>query len=266
MKNTVRKITTVLLVLMLAAGLITSALADTVYVTQEFVIPTGRIGGAKLDAQQPEETEGTPPDAIPDDGTEEKVETQEIPEALDENAEGLIVVDGEEKTEDINIWEQTEVRTNEAQDNLEEKTGSVIVRDAPDGMGNIIMTMSPDEPVNIIGVEDHWYKVDVDGIIGYIFGADYDGGDEYQTDFTGISINLFSNRRSGMHDGEPLILTCEVLDYTMEYPLYYEWFVDRHDGLGMQQVEGSTSTYEIPVSKETLSYDWYVEVYAETPD
>lgn len=118
MKNTVRKITTVLLVLMLAAGLIASAMADTVYMTEGFVIPAERVGGARLDVLEPDDPAETPPDATMDDGTEVTVETQVIPEALDDNAEGLIVVDGEEKTEDENITEQTEVRTNEAGDIL----------------------------------------------------------------------------------------------------------------------------------------------------
>lgn len=118
MKNTVRKITTVLLVLILTAGLIASAMADTVYITEGFVIPAERVGGARLDVLEPDDPAETPPDATVDDGTEVTVETQVIPEALDDNAEGLVVVDGEEKTEDVNITEQTEVRTNEADDNL----------------------------------------------------------------------------------------------------------------------------------------------------
>lgn len=121
MKNTVRKITTVLLVLILTAGLIASAMADTVYMTEGFVIPAERVGGARLDVLELDDPAETPPDATMDDGTEVTVETQVIPEALDDNAEGLVVVDGEEKTEDVNITEQTEVRTNEADDNLGEE-------------------------------------------------------------------------------------------------------------------------------------------------
>lgn len=118
MKKTLRKITTVLLVLMLTAGLIASAMADTIFMTEGFVIPAERVGGARLDVQEPDAPAETPPDAAPNSGTEATVETQATSKALDENVEGLVVVEGEEKSEDVNIIEQTEVRTNEAETDI----------------------------------------------------------------------------------------------------------------------------------------------------
>lgn len=266
----------ILVAVFLAIGLISAAVAERVYLTEGYTIPLGRIGGER---PQPSDTV---PDDIPipaDDPTDQTDTTTtdesivpvepmatENEKALDENVEGLVVVEGEEKETDLIITEQTEVRTNEAQDDAQSKSDMIVVRDIPDGMGNIIMEVSSDKPMKIIGIEDHWYKVEVDGTTGYVFGDDCGGNDEYTIDFSGISINFFSNRRSGMQNGETLILTCKVVGYTMEYPLSYEWFVDRHDGLGMQRVEGNAATYEIPVSKETLSYDWHVDVYAEIPD
>lgn len=270
MKNTVRKITTVLLVLILTAGLIASAMADTVYITEGFTIPAGRIEGDRPLTETPEPTSAAPeaepadPLGSPDEvhGTDE----QKPEEALDENAEGLVVVDGEEKTEGMNITEQTEVRTNEAGTEETVPENQIAIREAPDGLSNIIMTVSPETELNITGTEGQWYKVEMDGIPGYVFGADYAGNEENKIDFSGVSVHLFSNRKSGMQDGEPMILTCRVIGYDLEYPLQYEWSVDRHDGFGWQSVEGSDSTYEFPVSKETLSYDWVVDVFIEVPD
>lgn len=168
MKNTVRKITTVLLVLVLTAGLIASAMADTVYMTEGFVIPAERVGGARLDVLELDDPAETPPDATADDGTEVTVETQVIPEALDDNAEGLVVVDGEEIIEDVNITEQTEVRTNEAEDDLgveETITEEEIIEPTDEDLEITVVQDNETEQYELSGDNEVIYLKDEDGNI-----------------------------------------------------------------------------------------------------
>ena len=272
MKKTMKKWTSFLVAMALVLAMLTTAMAETIYITDGFTLSAGLIGGYRptpTPTEEPvigEDADPTPENAETPEGTPQPGEESKD-EALDEqNVEGLVVVDREEKTEDENIIEQTEVRTENA--NIDETVtdSQIVIREAPDGLSNIIMTVSGETPLKITGTEGQWYKVEVDGIAGYVFGADYAGDEENTIDFSGVSVHLFSNRRSGMQDGEPMILTCKVIGYELEYPLQYEWSVDRHDGLGWQRVQGSASTYEFPVSKETLSYDWIVDVYIEIPD
>lgn len=263
MKKTMKKWTSFLVAMALVLAMLTTAMAETIYITDGFTLSAGLIGGYRptpTPTEEPvigEDTDPTPeyaetPEETPQPGEES------TGEALDEqNVEGLVVVDGEEKTEDENITEQTEVRTNDA--------AQIEIREAADGLSNIIMTVPEGTALKIIGTEGRWYKVEINDITGYVFGADY-SDEENKIDFSDVSVNLFSNRRSGMQDGEPMILTCRVIGYMLEYPLQYEWSVDRHDGKGWQTVSGTKSTYEFPVSKETLAYDWMVEVYIEIPD
>ena len=313
MKKTMKKWTSFLVAMALVLAMLTTAMAETIYITDGFTLSAGLIGGYRptpTPTEEPvigEDADPTPknaetPEETPQPGEESK------DEALDEqNVEGLVVVDGEEKTEDKNITEQTEVQTkdadgeamienpdNEVENNndedkkseedkdesisqdsvnepdnetLETEQKMIDVRERADGLSDIILQIPADSNVEILGVEGKWYKVNVEGTVGYIFGGDYTGNSEYEIDFSDVTITAFSSRKPNMVPGETVTMTCQVLGYTLEYPLQYQWTVDRHDGTGWQEVaNGASPTYEFAASQETLAYDWQILVYIEIPD
>ena len=125
MKKMMNRLTVTIVAIFLVLMLGVSALADTTYTSDGFMIPPERIGGARPNLQEPEDedpeelqTKEVPDETgtVNDEATaEQDTETGKNQEALDdENVEGLVVVEKNILDEEKKSEEQTEVRTNNA--------------------------------------------------------------------------------------------------------------------------------------------------------
>lgn len=116
MKKTMKKWTSFLVAMALVLAMLTTAMADTIYITDGFTIPSERIGGNRFATKETISDEHA--EASPDISEEDEIAEPDNLEdsepdkqaALDEqNIEGLVSVDGEKQKEAENNTEQTEV-------------------------------------------------------------------------------------------------------------------------------------------------------------
>lgn len=284
MKNTVRKITTVLLVLILTAGLIASAMADTVYITEGFTIPIGRIEGERPVTETPEPTPAAPEDELVDpigNPEEPQVTDEQKPEeALDENVEGLVVVEGEEKTEDTSITEQTEVRINDATnenslgiDMLDTILKSdkniasnndvqlIQIRKEPNGLSEILVEVPKETEFDFYERRGDWFLVMYEEIVGYVYALQMPGEELLVDENTedNMKILIFTSQKSVVTEGETIHLT-SILQGFEGYTIEYFWQWDR--GNGWESIpDANNYDYYFIADAETLTYNWRLGVH-----
>ncbi len=74
-----------------------------------------------------------------------------------------------------------------------------------------------------------------------------------------MTVRISSSARDEMTEGETVVLTSEISGFD-GYEIMYQWSCDK--GSGFQNVEGAnSSTYSFSATKESLSWDWKLDVY-----
>jgi hypothetical protein len=69
-------------------------------------------------------------------------------------------------------------------------------------------------------------------------------------------VKVHSSQKPKMREGDPIYLTSELIGFD-GVEVFYQWQVDRGDGLGWVDVKGATgSTHTFIATRETIQYSW----------
>ncbi len=187
-----------------------------------------------------------------------------IPMQIQQTEPELPTLIADEETAEI-IKEADDAQTIILVNNGDESFEDINVREKPDGMSAIFSSLPEGTEVTIIEIQGDWVLVEVDGEQGYIFMADLAAwlelpeSEEPETTTTEKKVTIFTSRRRVMEDGEPVYLTSKLEGFGECEEILYVWYVDK--GNGFEEIPGANeATYTFAADAETLTWGWQLEV------